>query len=45
MLNLFFPSPGFATRFWLAMLSSLSGSSGLHTPTVLCNYLLQVVYT
>ena len=29
---------------WLGCLP-LSGSSGLHTPTVLCSYLLQVVYT
>ena len=41
VLKSFLPSPGLAARLWLAW---LSGSSGLHTPTVLCSYFLQVVY-
>ena len=45
VLMLFLPLPGSLGSDWLglAWLSSLSGSPGLHTPTVFV-YLLQVVY-
>ena len=43
--NVIFALPGLLGSDWLglAWLSSLSGSPGLHTPTVFV-YLLQVVY-
>ena len=37
------PLPSLLGSGWLGCLP-LSGSSGLHTPTALCSYLLKVVY-